>query len=272
MKEDGRKFHFKKNTVYDALYISDIHYLLRKKIRNHMHKDLFKMLDHLRKEGIRFRKIFLVGDIIENWYFSSQRKLVRKFGRKRFNKLFDRFDALATPLSLKVYLIGNHDSFSYTNSLPPKIDSYVKERGYIISDVYETERLVVLHGHQGQYGKFSWFLNILGVRLLHLVSHVIPSIFTVMENFYRKHFNFDRNETEEEVREYYGILRERANQGNRLLICGHTHQFMADAKLRVINTGDWIESGTFVVEQNGVFSGLEFKSKKKIFERFNIKP
>jgi hypothetical protein len=25
-----------------------------------------------------------------------------------------------------------------------------------------------------------------------------------MENFYRKHFNFDRNETEAEVHEYYG--------------------------------------------------------------------
>lgn len=272
MSQGGRRFRFKKNTVYDAIYISDIHYLLRKKVRSHMHKDLFKLLDHLRKQGIRFRKIFLVGDIIENWYFSSQRKLVRKYGKKRFNKLFDRFDALATPLSLKVYLIGNHDSFSYIISLPKKIEQYLKERDYIISESYETERLVVLHGHQGQYGKFKWFLDILGVRLLHLLSYVFPSIFTTMEAFYRKHFNYDRNETEAEVEHYYGILRERANQGNRLLICGHTHQPMADARLRVINTGDWIESGTFVVEQNGVFSGLEFKSKKKIFERFNMKP
>ena len=94
MAKEGKRFNFKKDTVYDALYISDIHYLLRKKVRNHMHKDLFRLLDHLRKRGVRFRKIFLVGDIIENWYFSSQRKLVRKFGRKRFNRLFDRFDAL----------------------------------------------------------------------------------------------------------------------------------------------------------------------------------
>lgn len=241
-------------------------------MRSHRHKELFKLLDHLRKKGIRFRKIFLVGDIIENWYFSAQRKLVRKYGRKRFNKLFDRIDALATPLSLKVYLIGNHDSISYIISLPPKIDAYLKERDYVIAERYETERLVVLHGHQGQYGKIKWFVDILGVRLLHLLSHIFPSIFTTMENFYRKHFNYDRNETEEEVREYYGILRERSHQGNRLLICGHTHQFMADTKLRVINTGDWIESGTFVVEQNGVFSGLEFHSKKKIYEKFSLKP
>jgi UDP-2,3-diacylglucosamine pyrophosphatase LpxH len=271
VSDKPRKFRFRDDTVYDALYISDIHYLLKKKIRNHMHKDLFKLLDHLKKRGVRFRKIFLVGDIIENWYFSAQRKLVRKFGKKRFNKLFDRFDALATPLSLKVYIIGNHDSFSYVISLPPKIEQYVKGRGYVIAENYETERLVVIHGHQGQYGKFKWFLDILGVRLLHLISYIFPSIFTTMENFYRKHFNFDRNETEEEVRDYYGILRERSNQGNRLLICGHTHQFMADQKLRVINTGDWIESGTFVVEQNQEFFGLEFKSKKKIFEKFNVK-
>ncbi|MBX3721502.1 MAG: metallophosphoesterase family protein [Turneriella sp.] len=271
MPETDKKFRFKKDTVYDAIYLSDIHYLLKKKIRTHMHKDLFKLLDHLKKRGVRFRKIFLVGDIIENWYFSAQRKLVRKFGRKRFNKLFDRFDALATPVSLKIYLIGNHDSFSYVGSLPPKIDQYLRERDYLIQDRYDSERLVVLHGHQGQYSKFSWFVNILGVRLLHLVSYIFPSIFTTMENFYRKHFNFDRNETEAEVLEYYGTLRERSNQGNRLLICGHTHQAMADQKLRVINTGDWIESGTFVVEQNQEFFGLEFKSKKKIIEKFSLK-
>jgi len=266
-----KKFRFKKDTVYDALYISDIHYLLRKKVRSHMHKELFKLLDHLNKKRVRFRKIFLVGDIIENWYFSSQRKLVRKYGRKRFNKLFDRIDALATPLSLKVYLIGNHDSFSYIIRLPPKIEQYLKERHYTVVEKYETERLVVLHGHQGQYGKFQWFVDILGVRLLHLLSQIFPAIFTTMENFYRKHFNFDRNETEAEVCEYYGALRERSNQGNRLLICGHTHQAMADPQLRVVNTGDWIESGTFVVEHNGVFSGLQFKSKQKIYEQFNIK-
>lgn len=271
MSEKTKKFRFRKDTVYDALYISDIHYLLKKKIRTHMHKELFKMLDHLRKKGVRFRKIFLVGDIIENWYFSSQRKLVRRFGRKRFNKLFDRFDALATPVSLKVYLIGNHDSFSYVGSLPPKIEQYLKERDYLIHDRYENERLVVMHGHQGQYSRLSWFLNILGVRLLHSVSYIFPSIFTTMENFYRKHFNFDRNETEAEVLDYYGKLRERSGQGHRLLICGHTHQPMADTKLRVINTGDWIESGTFVVEQNQEFFGLEFKSKKKIHENFCVK-
>lgn len=271
MPRKEKKFRFKKNTVYDALYISDIHYLLRKKVINHRHKDLFRLLDHLRKKGIRFRKIFLVGDIIENWYFSSQRRLVRKFGRKRFNKLFDRIDALATAVSLKVYLIGNHDSFSYIISLPPRIEQYLRERDYVISESWEDERTVVIHGHQGQYGKIFWFVNILGVRLLHMVSSVFPSVFTVMENFYRKHFNFDRNETEDEVREYYGVLSERANQGRRLLICGHTHQPMANAALRVINTGDWIESGTFVVEHNGEFTGLQFQSKKKIHEIFNLK-
>lgn len=271
MADKERKFRFKKDTVYDAIYISDIHYLLRKKIRNHLHKDLFRLLDHLKARGIRFRRIFLVGDIIENWYFSAQRKLVRKYGRKRFNRLFDRIDALATPASLKAYLIGNHDSISYIISLPPKIELYLKERGYLIAEKYETDRIVVVHGHQGQYGKISWFVNILGVRLLHALSSVIPSFFIAMENFYRRHFNFDRNETPEEVEDYYGKLRERTNQGNRLLICGHTHQAMADERLKVINTGDWIESGTFVVEHNQEFFGLEFRSKKKIYEKFSLR-
>ncbi|MCX7632441.1 MAG: metallophosphoesterase [Turneriella sp.] len=263
-----RQFQFKKNTVYDALYISDIHYLLRKKLRNHRHKELFKLLDHLRRRGIKFRRIFLVGDIIENWYFSAQRRLVRRYGRKRFNRLFDRIDALALPSSIKVYLIGNHDSFSYWIRLPPKIEQYLRERGYTIAEIWHDERIVVLHGHQGQYGKIFWFLNILTLRFLHLISYVFPSVFATMENFYRRHLNFDRNETEEEVRRYYTVLRERATQGNRLLICGHTHQAMADPELRVINTGDWIESGTFVIEQDGIFRGLEFCGKDRIYQKF----
>lgn len=271
MSPQEKHFRFKKNSVYDALYISDIHYLLKKRVVNHRHRDLFKLLDFLRKRQVRFRKIFLVGDIIENWYFSAQRKLVRKYGRKRFNKLFDRIDAVAHPVSLKVYLIGNHDSISYFISLPPKIEQYLRERDYVIAETWENDRVVVLHGHQGQYGKIFWFVNILGVRLLHMVSSVFPSVFAIMENFYRKHFNFDRNETEEEIKEYYRILRERANQGDRLLICGHTHQAMADMRLRAINTGDWIESGTFVVEKNGEFSVLQFESKKKIHEIYNLK-
>lgn len=196
---------------------------------------------------------------------------MRKFGRKRFNRLFDRLDAIAAHNALKLYLIGNHDSFSYTAKLPPKIEQYLKEHGYVIGEKYENDRLVVLHGHQGQYGKISWFVNILGVRVLHFLSIFYSPLFLVMENFYRKHFNFDRNETEEEVRHYYGLLRERTNQGRRLMICGHTHQPMADRKMRVINTGDWIESGTFVVERNNEFFVLQFISKKRINELYSLR-
>ena len=261
-------FKFKKDKTYEALFLSDVHYLLSKKIRMHRHKELFQMLDMLRKRGVRFREIYLVGDIIENWYFSAERKLVRKFGKKRFNKLFDRIDALGVENVLKVYILGNHDSFSYIIALPPKIEAYLRARKYQICEKYETSDRVIVHGHQGQYGKFFWFLNIMSVRILHFVASLYPKFFTVMENFYRRHFNFDRNETEQEVKEFYDLLSERTRQGKRLLICGHTHQFYSDAQRRWANTGDWIDSRTFLVQKGNQLFGLEYAKKKQCLVRY----
>lgn len=68
---------FEKNKIYDGIFLSDVHYLLNKKIKSHKHKELFQFLDHLNQRNVRFKNIYLVGDIIENWFFSASRKLKR---------------------------------------------------------------------------------------------------------------------------------------------------------------------------------------------------
>lgn len=111
---------FKKDKVYEGIFLSDVHYLIDKKIKSHKHKELFQFLDHLKKKNVRFRNVYLVGDILENWFFSASRKLKRS--RKKFNKLFDRLDSLSAPEGDKIYIVGNHDSTSYLMNLPLKIE------------------------------------------------------------------------------------------------------------------------------------------------------
>ncbi len=260
----------KAGKTYRSLILSDVHYLLDKKIKEHSHKDLFALLDYLRKKEIRFERLILAGDILENWYFSANRRFRHKKGKKRFNKLFDRLDALVSRRGEKIYIIGNHDSVNYSLTLPARIESYLDTRGWETMEIYEDGQIVVAHGHQGQYGKFFWFLNIFLVKIVYSFALFFPRFFKTAENFYRRHFNFDRNETPEQVLKYYSILSNRVKQGDRLLVSGHTHQFMASEELYVINTGDWIESRTFVIQEGDLLYGLSYSRRHGIQKEFTI--
>ncbi len=254
---------FPKNKTYDALFLSDIHYLLNKKVKNHFHRELIGMLYHLRKRGIRFRKIFLVGDIIENWFFDASVRIRRdKKVRKRFNKLFDRLDKIAAKGAEKVYIVGNHDTTSFTMALDFELERYLKKRRYDVCEVYEDDELVVLHGHQGQYNKITWMLNILGLRILHILALFIPRFFHVMEAFYDEHLNRMDPATPDEKLRHYERLSRLSKQGHRVLVSGHTHDFLCMEEVRIVNTGDWVKSKTFIVKDGRQWLGVHLRGKK----------
>ena len=262
----------KKNKVYSALYLSDIHYLIDKKVKSHNHKELFKLLDFFIEKQIRFRKIFLVGDIIENWYFKGHKKLKKLKGVKRFNKFFDRIDKISWNNKGKFYIIGNHDSTSFTMNLPGKIEEYLLKRRYKIVERFESKSIIVVHGHQGQYNRFNWVLAILVVRLLSQLSRLIPGLFKRAEKFYNKHLNHEDHRSAEYRLKYYQRLSETVDQNNRVLISGHTHQFLCIPELKIMNTGNWVSDKTFIVQQKKNFFGFRMMSKKlfeDVFEMVN---
>lgn len=256
--------------TYDALYISDIHYLVDVKIKMNSHKELFELLDELTELKINFRKIFLVGDIIENWFFSAARKIKKTKERKRLEKLFDRFDQLSAPGGEKVYIIGNHDSTSIRLKLPDKVENFLEERKWQYREVYETPHVVIIHGHQGQYPGWVWTLNVFLTRIIHVLALVIPRLLYLGEAFFRKYINYDKSESHESVIAFYASLSHKTHQGDRLLICGHTHQFLGSGTLKVINTGDWIDSKTFVVQDKETFTGFHYVKPGKLKQRFQI--
>ncbi|MCB1318791.1 MAG: metallophosphoesterase, partial [Leptospiraceae bacterium] len=159
---------FESDRTYRAIFLSDVHYLLDKKIKFHRHQDLFRLLDYFRKNNIRFKKVILAGDIIENWFFSATRKYRRK--QKRFDKLFDRLDAIAARKGKRIYIVGNHDTTSFTMQLPDDIHNYLDKRGWSVREEYSNGDYVVVHGHQGQYNKISWAFHIAMVRFFHWLA------------------------------------------------------------------------------------------------------
>ncbi|MBM9501078.1 UDP-2,3-diacylglucosamine diphosphatase [Leptospira sp. 201903071] len=260
---------FERDKVYEGIFLSDVHYLLNKKIKAHKHKELFQFLDHLEKKNIRFRTIYLVGDIIENWFFSASRRLRRS--KKRFNKLFDRLDALSAGGGDKIYIVGNHDSTSYLMNLPPKIEKYLKERDWEICEKAETDILIALHGHQGQYNRFTWIGSIFLLRFLHMIALLLPNLFRFSEAFYQKHLNRQDPTTTEEILKYYERLSRISHQGQKVLISGHTHDFLCIPNLKIINTGDWVKSNSFVFQDGTNFIGARMNKRGEFSKEFVYK-
>ena len=257
---------FKKGKTYEALFLSDVHYLVYKKIKKHHHKDLFAVLDNLRKRGVRFRSLYLVGDILENWYFDSAARL--RTSQKKFNKLFDRLDAICIEGGLKYYIIGNHDTTSFTMQLHKELRQFLEAREYRVAERFESSEMVVIHGHQGQYNRFNWAMDIIVVRFFYRLSYLFPSFFKKAEAFYNKHLNGRDPITYKERLKYYGRLNRITNQGDRVLISGHTHQFLHMPEIGVINTGDWLHSRTMVIQEGRSLIGLRMKSRKKWKKEF----
>ncbi len=260
---------FKAHKTYEALFLSDVHYLLNKKVKDHGHRQLFEFLDHLFKRGVRFRSLYLVGDIIEAWYFSAGRTFRKK--KKRFSRLFDRFDAVALAGAEKFYIVGNHDTTSFTMRLDPDIAEFLHQRNWRVVESVRTADTVVLHGHQGQYNRLTWALDIFIVRLFFTIAMIVPGLFRVAEHFYHKHLNGRDPRSPEEAIQYYSRLSHAAQQGERVMISGHTHGFLCIPQLKVINTGDWLHSRTFVVRKGDRFIGVRMKKKKIYKKEFEIK-
>lgn len=215
-------------------------------MKDHRHEDLFRMLDDFRARRIRFRRIFLVGDVIESWFFSAKARFLRD--RRAFDVLFDRLDAVVVPGGPKHFIVGNHDTTAFSMALAPSIAEYLEDRHWRIESRYEDDHLVVVHGHQGQYSRIHWVASIAVLRVLHRLALVWPALFRTAESFYERHLNHENPADRSARRAFYRRLGRVVRQGDRVLVCGHTHNFLHFSDLRVVNTGDWLASRTFVLE------------------------
>lgn len=243
--------------LFERLYISDLHYPIKGAMVDNSHRQLFEMLGLFRGRGYLFKEIYLVGDILENWYISSESHI--KKNREDYELLFRSFESILAANGKKYYIVGNHDSRSLLLKLPPLVDKFVKERGWQVHEVIEDEQVIVAHGHQGEYSRFAWFFNILLVRLFYFLGMFVPGLFSAVHSWHDNLTNFRSGKTRQDELAFYANLSRRLNQQNKTLVVGHTHHFVAFPYLNIANTGDWMNSRSLIIQNNDILHGYVFE-------------
>jgi UDP-2,3-diacylglucosamine pyrophosphatase LpxH len=212
---------------------------------------------------VRCERLLLNGDIIDGWR-------LRRDGR--WSKAHTRFVRRVLTLVQKkdtevVYLRGNHDDF-LARLLPMQFDRLCLAEDYVLESA--SGRYLVLHGdvfdgvvknmvflaHLGDMGyalllrlnrAYNWFRRLRGKEYFSL-SAAIKARVKQAVSFVGKF--------EEQVA---ALARERGCTG---VICGHIHT-AADKRIggiHYLNSGDWVESLTAIVEHHdGRFELITFK-------------
>jgi UDP-2,3-diacylglucosamine pyrophosphatase LpxH len=212
---------------------------------------------------VRCERLILNGDIIDGWR-------LRRDGR--WTKSHTRFIRRVLTLVQKkdtdvVYLRGNHDDF-LARLLPMQFDRLRLVEDYVLESA--SGRYLVLHGdvfdgvvknmvflaHLGDMGyalllrlnrAYNWFRRLRGKEYFSL-SAAIKARVKQAVSFVGKF--------EEQVA---ALARERGCTG---VICGHIHT-AADKRIgdiHYLNSGDWVESLTAIVEHHdGRFELIAFK-------------
>lgn len=212
---------------------------------------------------VRCERLILNGDIIDGWR-------LRRDGR--WTKAHTRFIRRVLTLVQKkdtevIYLRGNHDDF-LARLLPMQFDRLSLVEDYVLESA--SGRYLVLHGdvfdgviknmvflaHLGDMGyalllrlnrTYNWFRRLRGKEYFSL-SAAIKARVKQAVSFVGKF--------EEQVA---ALARERGCTG---VICGHIHT-AADKKIgpiHYLNSGDWVESLTAIVEHHdGRFELVTFK-------------
>ena len=232
---------------YQTIFLSDIHLGTRGCKAQ-------KLLDFLKDN--ESETIILVGDIIDVW--ALKRKV---YWPQTHNDVIQKLLKKARKGTKIIYIPGNHDEF-----LRDFADVNFGNNVFIKNEyIYETlkgEKLLIIHGDK--------FDNIvLYNKNLAIIGDIAYSILLIVNDWFqnlKKIFNFKskwslsaflKNKVKQSVNfisNYeYAVVHECNERGLKGIICGHIHhpnlKFMGEnGKILYINTGDWVESCTALVE------------------------
>jgi UDP-2,3-diacylglucosamine pyrophosphatase LpxH len=229
-------------THYRTIFLSDIH-LGTRGCRAELLLDFLKQhtCDHL----------YLVGDIIDGWRLKST-----IYWPQSHTNVMRRFLTLAKRGARITYVTGNHDEFLRRYS-----DLEMGNIHLVDEAVHETAdgtRLLVTHGDQfdviTRYHRWIAFLGDLGYDWLLAVNRVFNG---VRERLGLGHWSLSAwvkykvKRAVNFISDYEGAVAyacERRGFGG--VVCGHIHHAEARSigDVRYYNCGDWVESGTALVE------------------------
>jgi UDP-2,3-diacylglucosamine pyrophosphatase LpxH len=236
-----------------SIWVSDVHLGSR-------HSQADDLIEFLREHEADH--LYLVGDMIDGWelkrhwsWNEDANTLVQKLLRK--NRKRTRI----------TYLYGNHDEF--VRHFDGLRFGGVQVRERVIHTAADGRRYLVLHGHQFDgLVHFNRLLERVGSRIYDLILD-----FNLQFNRVRRrlgfgywsvaaHLKYRAKSAVKYVTEFeHAMLHLARMQGVDGIICGHIHH----AEIREVegivymNCGDWVESGTALVEsESGHFELIRY--------------
>ena len=228
----------------NTLIISDLH--IGSKAINH--KKVIKLLSK-----VQFDRLILLGDIIDGWAFSRYRRFSKK-DVKVIRILLKRSEKIPV-----IWISGNHDEF---------IREYIPVEFGNITIVNELVEDNVFYTHGDLYDgvvSLKWLgkLGAIGYEL----AIWVDSIFKTFG--YKKSISkMLKEKTKEVVKFITNFETELVRQAKKLncdiVICGHIHKpsdKLIDG-VRYINTGDWIENFTYVIQTQSEIRLLKLDDQK----------
>lgn len=207
---------------YHSVFISDTH------LGSRYCKDKC-LLEFL--SSINVENLYLVGDIIDVWSFSR-----RYVWNKTQTEILRKILKISEKSSV-FYIPGNHDEMvrkllSHSNGYEFFGSIYIQDE--IIINSKDGRTILVTHGDQ-----FDWAMKI---------PHFVLNFFDRIVDFFPKEKissflkEFNRITSVEYIAKKYV----KNNQKIDAILMGHTHIPKLD--IEYINTGDWVKSCSYVVE------------------------
>lgn len=226
---------------YRTCWISDVHLGTRgSKAR--------ALLEFIRCHD--FEKLYLVGDIIDIW--ALRRGL---FWPQEHNDVIQKLLRKARKGCELIYIPGNHDEF---------LDGFLGHYGHIVmkrNDIHTTadgRRILVIHGHELDVvvQNLGWLAHIgdLGYKLLLNLNGVVNFARRLLGRPHWSLSAYVKNEVKNVVSfigDFEGaVVRYARDYQVDGVLCGHIHH-AAQRRIEGIdylNSGDWVESCTALVE------------------------
>ena len=219
-----------------SLFISDCH--LGSETSNHE-----KLLNLISEVDCDY--LYLVGDFIDGWALSRRFKW-----HTNCNTILQKILRLSRKGTKVYYVWGNHDDFleNYTDvSLGDNI-AILRQTSHL---TLKKENVLIIHGDQfdGIISKHKWLQNI--GSIIYDYSLSLNKIFRAFKFSFS---NFLKSKAKEAVKyianyEFEVALYCKLNDFTTI-VSGHIHkpEYRMIDGIKYINTGDWVESNTFVIE------------------------
>lgn len=226
---------------YRTIWISDLHLGTR-------HCQASALLDFLKRHDSE--RLYLVGDVIDFWQLRRNR-----YWPQEHNDVIQKLLRKARKGAQVVWVPGNHDGFCagfvgmYGNVVVKRRDVHVTADG---------RRLLVMHGHEFDtvITNARWLAHLgdVGYTLLLTINGPVNFVRSRLGLEYWSLSAWIKGRVKEAVkfvsRFEDAVVRYAVKHNADGIVCGHIHTpaIAAVRDVAYYNCGDWVESGTALVE------------------------